>query len=188
MRGLRRHIPVLAVIALPALYVGCTEDNPTRPPIEVVTPQPPPPPTHGIIASTSFGNFQAGLWVGIPIQVPQRGVVDISVDWTFPDSWIYVYFGADVCGYNQLMQGQCKYVVASETTTPKPRLLNAGLLDAGTYYIYLYNVPPNWGAHTGSEHTESVSIQVGLTIATSSGRSDQAVRLGRPTFIPLPRP
>lgn len=186
MRGLRRHIPVLAVIALPALYVGCTEDNPTRPPIEVVTP-PPPQSARGVIATVSFGEYQPNVWVTIPIQISQHGFADITVDWTLPDSWIYVYFGQTACTSRLLYSAQCPYLLASEAQKPKPRVLITGPLDPGTYYIYLYNVPLSVKTPgIGSSNVEAVSIQVGLTLNASSGRSGQVIRLGRPTFVPPP--
>ncbi len=186
MRGLRRRLPVLAVIALPALHVSCTEDNPTRPPIEVVTP-PPAQGARGVIATVSFGEYQPGVWVTIPIAISQHGFADITVDWTLPDTWMYVYFGQTACNSNLLYHAECPYLLASEAQKPKPRVLITGPLDPGTYYIYLYNVPPSrLTPGIGSNNTEAVSIQVGLTVNASSGRSDQVIRLGRPTFVPPP--
>jgi hypothetical protein len=42
-------------------------------------------------------------------------------------------------------------------------MLHTEPLPSGTYYWYLYNVPPNPALGVGSDVTERVSIQVDLT-------------------------
>ena len=59
-------------------------------------------------------------------------------------------------------------------------------LEPGTYYLVLYNVPRDPPTGIGSDNTESVSIQLGLTVSASGERSTDAVRLGRPTVVPPP--
>jgi len=172
--------PAVAGTLLCAL-AGCGGDS-VRPPVVVVTPVP----VRGIIAQTSFSGFDSGVWVGIDIGLSQRGKVDITVDWTFTDTWMYVYFGAQSCGYPELAGGKCAYLLSSETKDPKPRVLYTDNLDAGTYHLYLYNVPHDPRTHTGSDNTETVSLQVGLTVG-AEGRAPGTVRLGRPTVLVPPR-
>ncbi|HXK11461.1 MAG TPA: hypothetical protein VMT70_17585 [Vicinamibacteria bacterium] len=159
---------------------GCSDNSP-RPPVVVVTPLP----VRGIIAQTSFSGFQSGVWVGINVVVSQRGKLDITVDWTTTDTWMYVYFGAQQCDYTQLAKKTCAFILSSETKDPKPRILNTDFLDAGNYYLYLYNVPRDPRTGIGSDATESVSIQIGLTVFPSATAGP--VGLGRPAIISPPR-
>jgi hypothetical protein len=113
----------------------------------------------------------------------QGGVLDVTVDWTYADTWMYVYLGKTSCDYSQLAARTCPFLVKSETQKPKPRVLYTETLDPGTYYLILYNVP--WDPHTrtGSDNTEAVSFQLGLTLAASGQRSTDAVHLGRPITV-----
>ena len=176
----------LFVAASSLLVAGCQNaDNPSRPPIVVVTPQP----VRGVIVQTSFGGFQTDIWVALEVQISTRGVADILVDWTFPDSWIYVYFGNVKCEYRQLANRTCPFLITSETKDPKPRALTTDMLEPGTYYLVLYNVPRNPRLGIGSDNTEAVSVQIGLTIPPSSSRpAGTPIRLGPPRVLQGPRP
>jgi hypothetical protein len=184
MRGLRSRIPFLAVVALLPLLPSCQDDNTTRPPIVVVTPQA----ARGVIASTTLTGFASGLLYAIPIQIDQRGVADITVDWTYDDSFIYVYFGQTSCDFRQIAFHNCPLLLESETTKPKPRVLTTGTLDPGLYYLYIYNLARVPLTGEGSDNMEAVSIQVGLTVAASSGRSGEVIQLGRPAVVSPPHP
>ena len=182
MRGLHRRIPVLAVVALLPLVPGCQNDNTTRPPIVVVTPQP----VRGVIAQASFADFKPRGWVALPIPITQRGALDITVDWQYPDSWIYVYFGNTSCGYDELVGKACPFLIASETQLPKPREIVTGSLDPGTYYLFFYNAPKEDRSDVvGSFNVETVSVQIGLTVSAAS-RGGGELRLGRPTVLQPP--
>jgi hypothetical protein len=180
-----RHawIALAACCAVP--LSDCSEDTTTRPPIVIVTPQP----VRGVIAQTSFGNFEPKMWVALEVQITQRGVLDITVDWQQPDSWIYVYFGNTKCEYDQLAAQTCPFLLASETQQPKPRVLVTGQLEPATYYVVLYNVPKQDRSDVvGSYNTETVSLLLGLTVSASGERSGETIRLGRPTIVPAPHP
>jgi hypothetical protein len=164
--------------------VSCSEDTTTRPPVVVVTPAP----VRGVIAQTSFSGFEPKMWVALPVQITQRGVLDIAFDWQYPDSWIYAYFGNTKCEYDQLVSQSCPFLLASETQLPKPRLLVTGTLEPGTYYVVFYNLPKGDRSDTvGSWNVEAVSLQLGLTVGGSSLGGGETVRLGRPTFFSAPR-
>lgn len=173
---------VLAGAAL--LPVACEDDSSPRPPIVVVTPQP----VRGIIAQTSFQNFQTDVWVALEVQTSQQGILDVTIDWAHPSSWIFAYFGRTKCDYAQLAGRTCPFLISSETQTPKPRVLVTGTLDAGLYYVVLYNVPKDPRSGIGSDNNESVSVQLGLTVAASGERDQHTIRLGRPTVVPAPLP
>ena len=168
--------------ALLLALAGCGGDSPA-PPLVVITPEP----VRGVIASSSFSGFQTDVWISMELTLSQRGVLDITVDWTFPDTWMSVYFGRTSCTYTQLAERTCPFLIASETQTPKPRVLYTDTLEPGTYYLVLYNVPRNPRTGTGSDNTEAVSLQLGLTVSASGQRSTEAVHLGRPVVIPPPR-
>jgi hypothetical protein len=121
-----------------------------------------------------------------PLVLSQRGKLDITVDWTSPDTWMYVYFGGQKCDYNQLAGQTCPFILSSETKDPKPRVLYTDNLDPGTYYLFLYNVPKNPRLGIGSDNTEAVSIQVGLTVGAEGRRPPDVVHLGRPTVVTPP--
>jgi len=171
----RRRTLLVALLALALPILSCGDDTPAQP-IVVVTPEP----VRGVLAQTSFSGFPSGVWVSIEIIVGQKGEVDGNVDWTFPDTWMYVYFGKVKCDYSQLSSGKCPFLVSSETQKPKPRTFRTGLLDAGTYYLVLENVAKDNRLGIGSDNTEAVGIQLGLTVYPfTSAPGGGAVQFGR---------
>lgn len=182
-KGLGGVARVALATALLGALAGCGGDS-ARPPVVVITPEP----VRGVIAQTSFAGFAPDVWISIELILSQAGVLDITTDWTFPDSWIYVYLGRTNCNYAQLSERTCPFFVSSETQAPKPRVLFTDKLETGTYYLVLYNVPRDRKTGIGSDNTEAVSLQLGLTVTASGQRSTDAVRLGRPIVVPPPRP
>jgi hypothetical protein len=140
----------------------------------VVTPEP----VRAILAQTSFEGFQSDIWVSLELILTQKGVLDITVDWTFPNTWKYVYLGKTSCSYAQLSSHACPFLLSSETKDPKPRVLYTGSLDPGTYYLVLYNVPRDPLTGNGSDNTESVALQIGLTVYPGDARPG-GVSIGR---------
>jgi len=183
---LLRLLPLLVAVAVLLPAAGCEDSTPTRP-IAIVTPAPPAP-VRGVIVQTGFDNFQTGTWVPIGVPVSQPGVLDITVDWTFSETWMYVYFGSTDCTYDQLAGKTCPFLISSETKDPKPRTLVTGTLQPGTYYLVLYNVPRNPRTGIGSDATESVWVQIGETLSGSSRRVPVPIRLGRPVTLTPPQP
>ena len=180
--GFGSLVRVALAAALVLAVVGCGSESPAPPKI-VVTPQP----VHGVYATGSFQRFESDVWISIELILDQKGALDVTVDWTFPDTWMYVYFGRTNCDYAQLAGRTCPFLVKSETQTPKPRVLYTDSLDPGTYYLVLYNVPRDPRTGNGSDNTEAVSFQVGLTVSASGQRSTDAVHLGRPIVVSPPR-
>ncbi len=179
----RSFVRVALAGALVVAMAGCGGESPA-PPMVVITPA---PPARGVIGGNSFSGFQPDVWVSIELLLSQRGVLDVTVDWTFADTWMYVYFGNKSCDYAQLASRSCPFLIKSETKTPKPRVLYTETLDPGTYYLVLYNVPWNPRTRTGSDNTEAVSFQLGLTLSASGQRSTEAVHLGRRIVVSPPR-
>ncbi len=181
--GFESVVRVAVAGALLSALAGCGDDSP-RPPMVVVTPTP----NRGVILSPyPIRDFGTDVWQSIEVFVSPRGVLDITVDWTFPDTWMYVYFGRTKCDYEQLASRSCPFMLSSETKDPKPRVLYTDEIDAATYYLVLYNVPRDPRTGIGSDNTEAVSIQLGLTVKASGERSTDAIHLGRPIVVSPPR-
>ena len=173
--GVGLAVRLCAAGALVVALAGCGGDDTVRPPVVVVTPEP----VRAILAQTSFPQFQSGTWVSIELFVSQRGVLDITVDWTFPNTWMYVYLGNTSCSLAQLSGRTCPFFLSSETKDPKPRVLFTNKLDPGTYYLVLNNVPRDPLTGNGSDNTEAVGIQLGLTVDPGDLRVPGGVAIGR---------
>src|SRR5512141_952826 len=115
---LRSAVRPLVAGALLCVLAGCGGDSP-RPPMVVITPEP----VRGIIAQTSLSGFETDNWISIDVLLSQKGKLDITVDWTSADTWMYVYFGRTNCDYAQLSGHACPFILSSETKNPKPRVL-----------------------------------------------------------------
>lgn len=172
--GIGTAVRLSAAGALVIALAGCGGDNTTRPPVVVTTPVP----VRAILAQTAFSGFQSDVWVSLELILSQRGVLDMTVDWTFPDTYMYVYFGNTNCSYAQLSSRTCPFLLSSETKNPKPRVLFSESLAPGKYYLVLYNVPRDPLTGTGSDNTESVSVQIGLTVFPGDQRLPGGVTIG----------
>jgi hypothetical protein len=172
----------LAIVAVSFSLAGCQSDT-VIPPVVYVTPAP----VRGVIVPWQTFTLDPDVWISIELILTQKGALDITVDWAYPSSWIYVYFGMTNCDYEQLSQKACPFLISSETQTPKPRVLYTDVLDPGTYYLVFYNVPYNRQTGIGSSNTENVGLQIGLTVTASDRGSGQPIKLGPPTVVSAPR-
>jgi len=178
--GLGRAVRRCAAGALLAALGACGGDDVVRPPVVVTTPTPFP---RIIYAQTSFENFGADIWVSIELLLSNRGVLDVTVDWTFPDTWMFVYLGKTSCTYEQLSTNSCPFLISSETKDPKPRVIVSQMLEPGTYYVVLNNVIRDPRTGIGSFNTEAVSLQVGFTVDSDSLRAQNAVTIRRTQLL-----
>lgn len=154
-------LPVVLVGSVLSLS-GC--DKSTTPTV-VATPT--PGAVRGVLGTLSFDRFETGVYVGIPLPLSQGGILDVTVDWTFNDTWMYVYIAKGTCTYDQLAGKTCPYIVSSETQFPKPRVVVTPPITPGTYTLVLYNVEKtkvNRRLGIGSDNIEAVSFQIGLTV------------------------
>jgi hypothetical protein len=169
-------------LALLLPFTGCSgDDTPAYPVIEVT----PVTSVHSVYASGKRQNFLSGDYMAFPIQLSVAGRLDITVDWTFSSSWIYVYFGNTLCSYDDLAKHTCPFLISSETRTPKPRVLYSDRLPVGQYYLVLYNVPWDARTKTGTDNTETVVFEIGLTVTADSG-ARLPVQLGQPIVFRQP--
>lgn len=169
---------VLAIVLLVPLP-GCNRNDEASDPIVVVTPAP----VRGVIVETSYSGFVAGSWVAFPIPISDVGKLDVSINWTHEESWVYVYLGAEACDPTRLADGDCPFLVRSETQTPKPRVIESGLLPPGTYYLYIYNVRYDEDTGIGSYKQESVRIVIGLTVGLEAQGTVEPPQIGAPTVV-----
>jgi hypothetical protein len=180
LRYRRVHHSVLVALAIILLapLPGCDRNTEAPPPVVIVTPEP----VRGVIAETSFAPLEAGGWLGLPIQLSDRGQLDVTVNWTHEDSWIYVYFGDVNCDIRTLLEGTCPFLIESERRGPKPRVLVTDILEPDTYYIYIYNVKYDPATTRGSENRESVRLVIGLTVGFDpQAAAEPPLQLGLPT-------
>src|SRR5574340_1420921 len=115
-----------AAVLLLLPLAGCGSDTISRPPMTVVTPEP----VYALLTNPPLAiGIENDTWVALPIPLSVRGTLDITVDWTFSSSWIYMYFGKTSCEYAELAGKKCPFVISSESQTPKPRKLVTSVLD-----------------------------------------------------------
>ena len=168
-----------SVLGLPA----CNKKSSTTP-TPVATPT--PPAVRGVLGTLSFDRFETGVYVGIPLPLSQGGILDVTVDWTYKDTWMYVYIARGTCNYEQLSSKTCPYIVSSETQFPKPRVVVTPPIPAGTYTLVIYNVPstqPNRKLGIGTENVESVSFLIGLTVGGAATPQTAAPITLKPVVI-----
>ena len=156
-------------ILLPVVVVGSVLGLPgcdkSTTPTAVATPT--PAPVRGVLGTLSFDRFETGVYVGIPLPLSQGGILDVTVDWTYKDTWMFVYVARGTCTYDQLAGKTCPYIVSSETQLPKPRVVVTPPIAPGTYTLVLYNVEKtkvNRRLGIGSDNVEAVSFQIGMTV------------------------
>jgi len=176
-------------ILLPAVVAGsvlgqpaCKKSSTTPTPVATPTPGA----VRGVLGTISFDRFEPDIYVGVPLPLSQGGILDVTVDWTYPDSWIFVYIARGTCTYEQLSKKICPYLVSSETQFPKPRIVVTPPIAAGTYTLVIYNVPStqaNRKLGIGTENVESVSFLIGLTVGGAATPQTAAPITLKPVVI-----
>lgn len=84
----------------------------------------------------------------------RAGTLEITVDWTYPDSTVWVRLAQGKCDEEMLRAGGCQWLIQSLVSTPKPRVLTLPNSAPGQYTLYVYS---------GAKQPESVSYLVALT-------------------------
>jgi hypothetical protein len=138
-------------LLLLVLATGCGDGGSSSP--VAPTPPTPAPQTRTVVVQGGFdlpADYHNGVW----FTTTRLGTLDITVDWTYADSVVWVYVGQGTCTEPQIQAGQCQYILQSLVATPKPRVLTLPNLAAGPYTLLIYN---------GSARPESVAFIVGLT-------------------------
>ena len=133
-----------------ATFGGCGGGSPTTP-ASPATPTPVPV-TRTVVLQGSQAmpaDWHYEWW----FTTTRAGTLDITVDWTYPDSTVWVRLGQGKCDEDVLNAGQCQWLIQSQVSTPKPRVLTLPNAAAGQYTLYIYN---------GAKQPESVSYLVAL--------------------------
>jgi hypothetical protein len=170
---MRVHFRVPALLAALAAALATTLSGCGGSPVTprpVPTPTPTPAPVTTLLSEGSQSGLEERFLTMVPFRTSSFGTIRASVDWTFEASTIYVYISAGRCTIDEINAGGCRFVAASQTATPKPRLVTALGQPAGEYALYI-------GNFAGEE--ESVSWQV---FHTSSASSTDAA----PATLPAP--
>ncbi len=146
---------------------GCST-NPTGPGCSTTTTTTLPPPVRTVIKSGSCAGIDVNVLCFFdPFTTAQKGDLDVTVDWTFPEDSIQVLVSTGSCTLDQINGNKCTYITSDvAATTPKPRVLTVKSVAAGTYQLYIGNRGPK---------TESVSYQIGLTTVGAAGSSTASV-------------
>jgi hypothetical protein len=169
MNGLPKALTVSAGLALALALGACDGDsggcssNPTAPECRP-TQTPPPPPVRNVISTGTCQDVGVDVLCFFPpFTTSQRGDLDVTADWTFPEDVIQILISNGTCTLDQINASQCSMLSSSTTSnTPKPRILTVRGVAAGTYQVYVGNRGPR---------TESISMQVGLTTGGATSNS-----------------
>lgn len=129
-RALLRVLAAALACSLPGCGGG---DGATTPTPTVPTPR---PKVRSVILEGSF-SLSSFTFIRRPFALASTGILDVTVDWTFASSNVWVYVAQGECSIEQFQmrfqQDTCNFVVRSETNVPKPRMLELATAPAGTY-------------------------------------------------------
>jgi hypothetical protein len=182
MNAVRRTVVLAAGLSLALTLGACHNDkpcttNPTGPGCPTTTTTTTlPAQTRTIIGTGSCPDVGIdGLCFFDPFTTSQRGDLDVTLDWTFPEDIIQVLVSNGSCTLDQINASQCTFISSSpQSATPKPRVITIKGVAAGTYQLYAGNRGPK---------TEAFSVQVGLTTpgtASSAAATKFEAAIGHP--------
>ncbi len=151
-----RFLPWVAISALASVATlgGCGGGSPTAPQGPATTTTTTALPVTRTVILQGSQAIPADWHYEWWFTTTRAGTLDITVDWTYADSNIYVRLGQGKCDEQVLKAGQCQWLIQSNMSTPKPRVLTLPNAAAGQYTLYIYN---------GPKQRESVSYLVELT-------------------------
>jgi len=106
--------------------------------------------------STDSGGIDAKTLVYTDFSVPEKGRLDLSLDWTTASSPMGLYLvPANTCTtVDEFNKRTCNFIVQSDPPGSKPRKVSAQNLAAGNY---------RWIVANFSDAQESVSLQIVLS-------------------------
>ena len=146
-------IGICGILALPGC--GGSDKVTTQP-----TPTPTPAPVRSLVTKGTvtisgpddkFTYFQT-----ITFTTPSPGTLEVIVDWTYPTNTLWMFVSSGVCTAQQFQSCpgagcECPFLVSSQTSTPKPRVLNIPNTTAGSRSLFIWNRGPR---------EESVDFQI----------------------------
>jgi hypothetical protein len=159
-------------LVLPAALAGLAACG-TSPTTPSAAP-PPPPPVTAVIGEGSQSGLAERVLLRVPFRTGSAGTVRATVDWTFPDTTIFVYISSGTCTLEQVNADECRFLASSESAGPKPRVLTVTGAQPGEYTLYIGNA---------AGEQESVSWQISLT-SSAAGTEAGAAAAARPAAPP----
>lgn len=141
-----------ALLLLGVIAVSACGDGGTGP--SAVAPPPAPVCTRSTLYQGPLGQVPAMVLLRAPLPPISAGRLDVTVDWTFPDSRVAVFLvAAGQCTLEQLNARSCDFLIRSESGA-KPRRVSSGSLAAGNYDLLVGN---------GGSQDESMSAELVLS-------------------------
>ncbi|HXK12665.1 MAG TPA: hypothetical protein VMT70_23725 [Vicinamibacteria bacterium] len=154
----------LAGAGLALALAACGGSSSVTPPTPTPTPVPTPTPTpptlilqgqEPLSAPTAVGGTRIVKW---DLTTPAPGTLNVTISYLNDDSQIHVWVTDRLCSPNQFDRDECNYLTKS-LDGPRPRLLTASNVPAGTYSLFVANDGPN---------DEQIGYLVTLTTGSSS--------------------
>src|SRR5207249_2175165 len=147
MRAMRRAMIVATAGAMAFMFGSCSnskggcDTNPMGPGCTTTTTTTQPVQTRSVIRTDSCTGIGVNfLCFFDPLTTSQRGDMDVTVDWTFPEDSIQVMVSNGPCTLEQINASTCPMIGTSTASNlPKPRLLTIRGVAAGTYQLYVGN-------------------------------------------------
>ena len=147
------------VLSLGLLWPGCGGGGASTP-----TPAASPSAAPGAACSQTVlfqgtGVVAAGGAAGQEFTVPSSADtrLDVATDWSSPSSLIGVYVVSGACGLDAFNARTCTFLLRSEPSGVKPRVLSASNVAPGTYTLVVADF---------TTFDESLAVQVVLSNAT----------------------
>lgn len=137
MRHLRAIVPI--VLCCAAAFPGCGgSSSPTTPPATLA-----PPPVTSVVLEGSQADLQVNfLYTVGGFVAPERGRIDVTVDWSSAANNIDVYVAEGICNVEQFNQRQCSIPTFSQSTLLKPESLALAGLQPGNFTLLVGNRGP----------------------------------------------
>jgi hypothetical protein len=169
---------MLTFLAAGSLALGLAACGGGGDPIVVATPTPPPTPPPPKTVAQGGQALEVGYAYGFYFNIDATGTLDVTVDYTFPDSLMLVWLAKGRCTPEQFEAEQCTYLTTS-FTGGKPRKFSVSSQPAGTYTLIVGNLGPKG---------ESFSYAVVFAQSSAGGTVGASVRgVSGPGFLaPLP--
>ena len=150
---IRKLLAVSAGLSLALMLPACGGSSSN--PVSTTPPTTTPPCTQSVVlqGSAPLASRTADFET---FTTTTTGRVDVTLDWTFPDSLMGVFVYQGACSFDQFVAQACNFLIA-KASPPKPLKGSTVSLSPGTYGLIIGN---------GSNRDESVSLQV---VASSAG-------------------
>jgi len=161
-----------ALLLAGALAMGLSacggSDTPTAPPA------PTPTPCTQEVLFQDNGSVPAGWLIYDDFSVPRPGRLDVTMDWTNAESPVGFYLvPANTCSLEEFNGRSCEFVIRSEPSSAKPRLISTPNFTQGNY---------RWIVANFSEEDESLALEIvlseGACAALAGGRPSASAQEG----------